>query len=195
MQARNTFVDLRNEVRDLKRMFIEIQEGMEPHFYDPSEYILLKEGLVLVLKFKGVYFSINETNLLSKTLGRYGIECDSPTIKRIAGDSRRWKELWGMGIETHYMKMTQVDRWICSDGNVLKKNLTPYRTNKSNSFIKFETETDMYNINRAEAVFKYFINPEVDSTVIFWRDGNFNDCGVDNITVKDFIKEEEDYSL
>lgn len=89
MQAKNTFVDLRNEVRDLKRMFLEIQNGMEPHFYDPSEYILLEDGLVLVLKFKGVYFSLSETNLLSKTLGRHGINCDSPTIKRIAADSCR----------------------------------------------------------------------------------------------------------
>lgn len=189
MQAKNTFVDLRNEVRDLKRMFLEIQNGMEPHFYDPSEYILLKDDLVLVLKFKGVYFSLNETSLLSKTLARHGISCDSPTIKRIAADSKRWKELWGMGIETHYVKMTPVGRWICSDGNVLKKNLTPYRTNKSSSFIQFETETEIYDINRAEAVFKYFIDPEVDSTEIFWRDGNFNNCGVDNITVKNFKRE------
>lgn len=84
MQATNTFIDLRNEVRDLKRIFLEIQDGMEPHFYDPSEYILLKDDLVLVLKFKGAYFSLNETSVLSKTLGRFNINCDSPTIKRIA---------------------------------------------------------------------------------------------------------------
>ena len=60
---------------------------------------------------------------------------------------------------------------------------------KFNSFIKFETATEIYDINRAEAVFKYFINPEVDSAAIFWRDGNFNNCGVDNITVRNFTKE------
>ena len=189
MQATNTFIDLRNEVRDLKRIFLEIQDGMEPHFYDPSEYILLKDDLVLVLKFKGAYFSLNETSVLSKTLGRFNINCDSPTIKRIAGDSSRWKELWAMGIETHYIKMTLVGRWICSDGNVLRKNLTPYRTNKSNSFIQFETATEIYDVNRAEAVFKYFVNPEVDSTQIFWRDGNFNNCSVDNITIKNLERE------
>lgn len=184
------FIDLRNEVRDLKKIFLEIKNEMAPEFYDPIDYIQIKSNLKPILKFRGVYFSENQFEALSKALGRIGVACDSRTLKRLLLDKARWIELWAMGIQTHYMKLSKIGKWVCSDGNILKSNFTPYKTNKSNSYIYFTDSDYEYNVNRATVVYKYFIDEDIVSDDIFWIDGDFNNCSVSNLKIKEFKRGE-----
>lgn len=184
----NVYVDLRNEIRDLKRMFVELEKELNPVFYDPIEYIQLIDELEVVLKFKNNYFAVSDMNTLSKALGRININCDSRTLKRLVEDKSRWKELWSMGIETQYMKQTMSGRWVCSDGNILRKNLTAYKTKKTSSFIELTSDDYIVEVNRAKEIFSYFINEEVEDEEIYWIDGNFNNCEVCNLRIKDRSK-------
>ena len=45
MQAKNTFVDLRNEVRDLKRMFLDIQDGFGAALLRPIRVYTIEGGV------------------------------------------------------------------------------------------------------------------------------------------------------
>lgn len=183
------FVDFRNEIRDVKRMVQDLLIEVQPKFYSPYEYIKVKDNFELLLCHRGVYYKSSNLAALCRTLARHHIDIDSRTLRRLMDNPDRWNEIWGLGVETVVGKRTESGRWICSDGNFLKSNLSRYITSPKHSTIyltdAFTGEEESFN--RAEWVYWTFINPDYEGTIYF-TDGNYTNCAVYNLRELDSTK-------
>lgn len=176
--------DIRNELRNLKREIVKGQ-NREPICYDPSDYITDMEDVELVLVFKGTYYKKKDAADLSKVLSMFNHELDSRKLRRLIDDKSKWNYLWALGIGTHYIKMTASDKYyICTDGNVLKKNLHPIRRNMYNSYVEVVLNGERQNVNRAVMVFEYFVEDDIYENELYFISGDMSDCSIDNISRK-----------
>jgi len=191
----NKFIDFRNEIRDMKIMMHDLLVEVRPKFYNPYDYIRVEDSFETLLCYKGVYFKSTTLAALGRTMARVGVEIDSRTLKRLMEDQNRWNELWALGIETVVGKQAKSGRWVCSDGNFLKSNLSVYINNPKSSsiYMKDANSDEEYIYNRANWVYSIFIDPEFDINdgVIFFTDKTYTNCAVYNLRELDSDKKGE----
>lgn len=173
------------EVRDMvERLYVDQIKSQE--FFDIGDEILNWEGVAPILKYNGVYYKKDRTIGLSKVLAANGVKMSSDTLKTIMGDRKRWDELWGLGIQTHYIKKSSLsgEYYICTDGVFFKKE-RPLKNKMNNSYISIRINGEPSDVNRAKEVLKEF-RYEITEDKIFWNNGLFGDCGLDNVREKDY---------
>ena len=68
---------------------------------------------------------------------------------------------------------------MCSDGNFLHKNLTPYKHSHNHSAITLRHNGVLEKFNRAVQVYRKFIDPSAQ--VVYFRSMNYGDCRLDNL--------------
>ena len=79
--------------------------------------------------------------------------------------------------------MTGIEKYLCSNGTLLHKNLSPYSRTKNN-YMKAELEGIVYDINLSHEVMMKFVDPDIDERDYYYLDGDYSNCGIDNLQIK-----------
>ena len=75
--------------------------------------------------------------------------------------------------------MPKYNLYVCSDGNFLHKNLTPYKHAHNHSAITLRQGGVNQKFNRGLIVYKKFVDPSCE--VVHMRSMNYGDCRLDNL--------------
>lgn len=168
---------------NLKKQLDQIQEfimgSLPESFYDPLEWIQTEDKGERVYKFKGVYYRKKDLISLHKAVQLHSNYSRQPdAFKKLCAKLGRNTELWELGVQPEYVKETNTPGlYVCTDGNILMKNFTPYKHAHNHSNVKAKGK----QINRALVVINYFIDPTVQIEDVAMRSMNFSDCRIDNV--------------
>jgi hypothetical protein len=149
------------------------------NFYEPLLHIQTEDKGDRIYKYKGVYYK-TDANLYKAVKYTTNYDKEIKAFRTLLTDLSRNEELWGLGIQPEHIKYVEsAGLYVCTDGNFLHKNLTPYRHSHNHSGITLNQNNKPKRVNRAKVVYKLFIDPTVE--VVWFKSENFADCRIDNL--------------
>lgn len=186
---------LKKDIEDLKKelRFERIHDRLECFRpIDYREHIKTDlSKLEIIWKYNKGYYKESDLSALHDMAISKGYKKTKQAFKTMLKNPDRQKEFWIYNIQLIYVVfIPELNYYLTCEGNILTKNsLTKIKYNPYNSegFLYLDGEKIVFN--RAAFVFNRFLltdnEEKIDYDRIFYFDGFYGNCGVDNLTLKD----------
>lgn len=183
-------MDVNNKLRQIERKIEKLYRLVEPFEpVDYTEYFNVTSEMERIYKIGGFY-TRSVTAVYEWAVNR-GYAKTKATFRNILKDNSRIQELWIYEIQPIYIKkLTSANYYVSCDGNLLTtKKLTKVRSNPFNSQFYMVLNGESILVNMAVLVYDSFIAEyeDIEGEDIFYKDGDFGNCAVNNIQLKEEI--------